>query len=300
MGCRSFWIVCSLVAAGLVSGCASLRVPSPLEPLERRYLYYPAAYPVGDWQPAGLAFEDAWFAAADGTRLHGWYVPRPDPRAVVLYLHGNAGNLSHRVDILRRINERYQATVMIFDYRGYGRSEGTPGEKGLLQDARAAKAWLARRAGVPEADIVLLGRSLGGAVAVVLAAEGGARGLVLESTFTSVPELAKHYLPLLPARLLMQNRFDSLSKIAAFNGPLLQSHGTADRVIPYKLGRKLFQAAGDPKRFVTIRGGDHNDPQGEEYYRVLDEFIASLPPGGSSGSAWDPAVMETARLPIRR
>ena len=131
----------------------------------------PSRYPAGDWQPAGLAFEDAWFTAKDGTRLHGWYVPHPQPRAVVLFCHGNGGNVALWADVLRILHDRMGVTAMGFDYRGYGRSEGTPSEAGVLADARAARTWLAQRAGIAENQIVLMGRSLGGAVAVDLAAE---------------------------------------------------------------------------------------------------------------------------------
>src|SRR5439155_17149604 len=125
-------------------------------------------------------FEDAWFEADDGTRLHGWFAEAKNPRAVVLHTHGNAGNVTHRAPLLELFRERLRASILVFDYRGYGRSEGTPDEKGILADARAARRWLAKRAGVAESDVVLHGTSLGGGVAVDLAARDGARGLVLE------------------------------------------------------------------------------------------------------------------------
>jgi fermentation-respiration switch protein FrsA (DUF1100 family) len=137
----------------------------------------------------------------------------------------------------------------------------------VLADARAARAWLAQRAGIAENQIVLMGRSLGGGVAVDLAAADGARALVLESTFTSIPDVGQTMYPLLPMRLLMQTQFNSARKIANYHGPLLQSHGTADRVIPYSIACRLFDAANQPKQFVPIPGGDHNDPQTEEYYQ---------------------------------
>jgi hypothetical protein len=222
-------------------------------------------------------FEDARFTAEDGTRLHGWFVPHSHPRAVVLFAHGNAGNISHRAETLRILNQRHGLAVMAFDYRGYGRSEGDPNEQGLLQDARAARQWLAERTGVSEREIVLMGRSLGGGVMVDLAAEDGARGLVLASTFTSLPDVACHHVKWIPARALMKNRFDSLSKLSRYRGPLLQSHGDADEIIPYELGRTLFDSAVGRKRFLTIPGGTHNSPLSEEYRRAFDEFIGGLP-----------------------
>jgi fermentation-respiration switch protein FrsA (DUF1100 family) len=265
----------------LAAGCAHLGPYSPLAPLEQRVVYYPARYPEGNWEPQGLNYEDVSFTAADGTRLHGWFVPHPQPRAVVLFLHGNAGNITSRAPSLAILNRRHGLAVMTFDYRGYGRSEGRPHEWGLRQDARAARAWLAKRTGVAESDIVLMGRSLGGGVAVDLAADDGARGLVLASTFTSVPDVAAHHAPWAAPRLLMSNRFDSLSKIEKYHGPLLMSHGDADRTIPYEQGQRLFAAAPGPKRFITIPGGDHNTPQSEEYRQALDEFLAALPPARS-------------------
>jgi len=244
---------------------------------EESLIFVPAKYPDGDFQPPGLAFEDAHFTAADGTRLHGWYLERRDAIAVLLFAHGNAGNLTHRADVLRVLHQHLPATVMIFDYRGYGRSEGTPTEEGILQDARAARAWLARRAGIAEAQIVLLGRSLGGAVMVDLATRDGARALILEGTFTSLPDVGAYHYPWAPVRLLMRTRLDSLAKIGNYHGPLLQSHGDADRIVPYELGRRLHDAVpGAAKKFLRIPAGDHNDPQPGWYYDELRAFLRGL------------------------
>ncbi len=244
---------------------------------EESLIFFPSRYPEGDWHPAGLEFEDAWFTAADGVKLHGWYVPCDKPRAVVLFAHGNAGNLSDRAEMLRYLQGPLRTSVMIFDYRGYGRSEGQPNEAGVLLDARAARAWLAKRAGVQEKDIVLLGESIGGAVMVDLAAADGARGLVLENSFTSLADVAAHHYPFFPARALMRNRLDSLAKIGQYHGPLLIRHGDADTIIPFEQGQRLFAAANEPKRMVVLPGGDHNDPPTREYLAALDQFLARLP-----------------------
>jgi fermentation-respiration switch protein FrsA (DUF1100 family) len=240
---------------------------------EEALIFFPARFPEGDWQPPGLPFEDAWFQSADGTRLHGWYVPHEQPRAVVLFCHGNAGNISHRADMLRVLHDLVGVSVLAFDYRGYGRSEGKPNEAGILADARAARAWLAQRAGIGQNEIVLMGRSLGGAVAIDLAANDGARALVVESSFTSIPDVAAYHYPWLPVRWAMRTRLDSLGKITAYRGPLLQSHGTADTIIPYRLGCRLFEAANQPKQFITLPDLDHNDPQPLEYYDRLTKFL---------------------------
>ena len=248
---------------------------NPLAKIEKSMVFAPSRYPAGNWQPPGLVFEDATFTASDGTRLNGWFVPHPQPRAVVLFCHGNGGNVALWGDELRILHDRMGVSVLGFDYRGYGRSEGTPSEAGILADARAARTWLARRAGITENQVVLMGRSLGGAVAVNLAADG-ARGLILESTFTSMPEVGHAALPWLPVRALMHTQFNSLAKIGTYHGPLLESHGTADRLIPYAIGRQLFEAANEPKQFVVIPGGDHNDPQTDEYYAALSAFLGRL------------------------
>ncbi len=179
--------------------------------LERKLIFFPTRH--GNWNPPGLVFEDAHFQASDGTRLHGWYVPHAEAKAVVLIAHGNAGNLADRAWLLGQLNRRVQVGVMIFDYRGYGRSEGSPDEPGILADARAARAWLARRLQIREQDIVLMGRSLGSGVMVDLAAKDGARGLILDSAFPSLPDVAAHHYPFFPVRWLMRTRLDSLSKI---------------------------------------------------------------------------------------
>jgi uncharacterized protein len=244
--------------------------------LETALVFIPRRYPVGDWHPAGLAFEDAWFHSADGTQLHGWFLPQTRPRAVVLFCHGNEGNVATWAGALRIIHDRLSVAVLGFDYRGYGRSEGSPSEAGILADARAARAWLAHRAGIPENQIVVMGRSLGGAVAIDLAAQDGARALVVESTFTSAPDIADAKLPWLPLRRLMRTQLDSMAKIRNYQGPFLQSHGTDDRLVPFEMGQRLFAAANEPKRFVTIPGGGHNDPQTDEYYVALSDFLSRL------------------------
>ncbi|MHB1035336.1 MAG: alpha/beta hydrolase [Pirellulales bacterium] len=245
---------------------------------EESFVFLPTKYPDGNWRPPGLAFEDAWFAAADATRLHGWYVAHPRPKAVILWAHGNGGNLSYRdrAETLRRLHDQLGVSVMLFDYRGYGRSEGTPTEPGILDDARAARAWLAGKAGVRESEVVLFGDSLGGAVMVDLAAKDGARGLILENTFTALPDAAAYHFPWLPVRTLMRIRLDSLSKIADYHGPLLQLHGNADTLVPYELGQQLFAAANDPKQFVTIDGGNHNDERSPRFYEAVGAFLKRL------------------------
>lgn len=259
----------------IVGGCASLGPLSPLKPLETSLIYQPAEWPNDFEVPQAAAVEDAWFHATDGTKLHGLFAEHPDPQAVALVCHGNAGNVADRLGSLSILHGAHRLSVLMFDYRGYGKSEGSPDEKGILSDARAARKWLAKRTGVSESEIVIMGRSLGGAVAVDLASQDGAKALVIASTFPSLPKVAKHHLKLLPANLLMTQRLDSLSKIQHFSGPLLQSHAIDDELIPISLGRQLFEAAPGHKRFVEVTGG-HNAPQSPEYRHALEELLKSL------------------------
>jgi fermentation-respiration switch protein FrsA (DUF1100 family) len=242
---------------------------------EESLIFVPFSSPDDDWHPSGLQIEDAWFNAADGVRIHGWYVAHENPRAVVLFAHGNAGNVTHRADILRALNQHVGVSVLIFDYRGYGRSAGKPTERGILADARAARAWLARREKIPEGQIVLMGESIGGAVAVDLAADG-ARGLIVQNSFASLPEVAAYHLPWVPVRLLMRMRLNSAARIRDYHGPLLQSHGDRDTIVPLASAQRLFAAANEPKKFILIPGGDHNDAHSPEYYEQVREFVESL------------------------
>ncbi len=244
--------------------------------LDETLLFFPVKHPQGNWKPAGLDFEDTAFQADDGTKLHGWYCPCKNPRAVVLYAHGNGGNLSYDAELMKHLQKQLRVTVLTFDYRGYGKSGGEPTIDGVLKDARAARKFLATRADLKESAIVLMGRSLGGAVVVPLAAESRPRGLILESTFSSLKEVAAHHYGVL-AEIVPKDRLDSVTHLARYDGPLLLSHGDADRVIPFAQGEKIFQSAKGPKEFVRIKGGDHNDPQPAEYYRKLEQFIAKLP-----------------------
>lgn len=245
--------------------------------LENRLIFGPLRHPSGIWRPVGLKFEDVHFTAADDVELHGWYVPHPQPRAHVLFAHGNGGNVTYWAEEYAALHE-LGAAVFAFDYRGYGRSQGAPHEAGLLADARAARAWLATRAGIDPRDVVVMGVSLGGGVAVDLAAADGARGLILQNTFSSLPDAAAVHYPWVPVRWLMRSRFDSAAKIARYEGPLLQTHGDDDDIVPLPLGQRLFAAANEPKRFVLISGGGHNDPLAPTFVTALGEFFESLPP----------------------
>ncbi|MBL8852057.1 MAG: alpha/beta hydrolase [Planctomycetaceae bacterium] len=266
-----------LAAAIAVSGCAALGPFSPLAPLEQALVFQPQRFPKGDWSPTDLAFEDATFQADDGTRLHGWYLPHPAPQAVVLFAHGNGGNITHYADFLRDLQQRHDVALLGFDYRGYGRCDGKPSETGVVMDARAARRWLAGRTGYAEPAIVLMGHSLGGGVMAQLAAADGAPALILVSTFTSLPDVGNAHTPWLLPQAVMQNRLDSRSALQKFRGPVLISHGDADKLIPINQALALYDAAAGPKQLVTVPGGHHNDGLSDEFHVALDRLLSSLP-----------------------
>lgn len=243
--------------------------------LLERYLVYPAP-PAGrgEWEPKGVAVEDVWIDQPDGVRLHGWFFPREGAPRAVLYLHGNAEHVADKPHLMKALGEKLDAQVLEIDYRGYGQSSGKPFEQGVIEDGMAAQRWLAERTGRQPDEVVLIGRSLGGAVAVACAAELGAEALVLQSTFSRLTDAASHHFPWLPVRLLMRNRYDSLARIQQYDGPLFASHGRPDRVVPFELGRSLFDASpSTTKEFFEIADRGHNEPQPREYYDALAAFL---------------------------
>lgn len=216
---------------------------------------------------AGLVYESVTLTTEDGLKLDAWYVPAPDARGVVLFCHGNAGNITHRLTTLTLLHELGLASL-IFDYRGYGLSEGQPSEAGTYRDAEAAWQYLRQRGHAAD-DIIVMGRSLGAAVATELAQRHAARALVLESAFTSVPDTAAEHYPFLPVRWLSRFQYDTLRRLPSIHVPVLIVHSRDDEIIPYHHGRRLFEAANEPKEFLELRGG-HNDAifvSGLDYYR---------------------------------
>lgn len=244
-----------------------------------RYWFFPLPGEVGNYQPAHLNFEDAWIDGPRGHRLHGWYVEVKNPTAVILLCHGSGGNLSREDGVLDRLTKIAGASVLLFDYEGYGKSEGdVPDEQGFYDDARAARDWLAHRAKVAPTSIVVLGRSLGAAVAVHLAARDGARGLIVQNGFSSLVDVSAHHYWWAPIHPFLRYRFENVEMIKSHQGPLLQSHAEKDRVVPLSMGQRLSDAAPGRKTFLILPGLDHGDPEPDDYYLKLREFLASLPP----------------------
>lgn len=241
--------------------------------LANRSAFFPMRHPAGDWSSqAAAGAQDLWLTTADRIRIHAWWNPGREATAVTLFLHGNAGNVTHRTGAMREINAAGSA-VLIPDYRGYGRSEGSPSEAGLARDAEAAYEWLIAQ-GWPPSRIILHGESLGTSIAAGLAARRPCAGLILEAPFPSARAVAARVLPLLGPLLVWG--FDTRSSIAEVRVPLLIIHGDADEVIDFSLGREVFDAASEPKTFWAVPGAGHNDiagTAGPEYRRRLQRFI---------------------------
>lgn len=242
--------------------------------LQERFIYFPL--PTIEATPAviNLPFSKVALVTTDNLSLSAWFVPAEKPKGAILFCHGNGGNISHRLESLRIFHALGYSTL-IFDYRGYGESEGAPDEAGTYLDARAAWRHLTDNLGFAPQEIVLFGRSLGAAVAADLAAEVTPAGLIVESAFTSAPDFAGELFPLLPARLLCKYRYDTLRSLAKIACPLLVVHSPDDEIIPFAHGKKLYAAAHAPKQFLEIRG-DHNSGflVSESIYRgTLDVFL---------------------------
>lgn len=242
-----------------------------------RLVFFPDRHLVASPADRGLPHSEHWITTADGVRVHAWYIPGPERAPVVLFLHGNAGNISHRLDTAALLS-RLGAGVMLLSYRGYGLSGGSASESGTYRDAAAAHAYLTGTLGVPASRLVVFGRSLGGGVASWLASERACGALILESTFTSVPDLGAHVYPAFPVRLLARIRYDTRSRIARARCPVTIIHSRSDEVVPFTHGEALFREAAAQKRFVEIRGG-HNEAlmlRDPAYADYLEQLFAAL------------------------
>jgi fermentation-respiration switch protein FrsA (DUF1100 family) len=244
------------------------------------FLFFPDRALDGTPAEAGLSYADVEFQTEDGESLHGWWISSETRPALahVLHMHGNAGNISHRI-FEARLLAAAGLDVFLFDYRGYGRSSGRPSEEGTYRDARAARQALARQEGVAAERLIYLGESLGGAVAVHEALESPPLGLVLRSTFTSVRALAKLHYPVVP-RALVPDAYPSLERVARLRCPVLVVHGERDDIAPFSQGEALFAAAPEPKRFHRVPRADHNDlvvTAPDEYSRIIAGWVKALP-----------------------
>ena len=228
----------------------------------------------------GLDFEPLTLATRDGEQLDAWFIPATQARGVLLFCHGNAGNIAHRLDSIRLFHE-LGLSVLIFDYRGYGHSSGRPTEQGTYLDVDSAWDYLVEKRAILPGQIILFGRSLGAAIAADLASRQGGAAVILESAFTSVPDIAATLYPWLPVRWLSRYRYDTEKKLADIHRPVLIVHSRDDEIIPFANGERLFVAAHEPKQLLELRGG-HNDGfiiSGKAYIEGLDSFLGHLPGG---------------------
>lgn len=267
-------------------------------------LVYPGSkYPKGNWEAEKLGYSEVEFKSTDGTKLFGWYLSYVPPGGVaagkgnsnepsnggagnsksksqartILHCHGNAENIAQvGAYTARQFSQSLRANVFAFDYRGFGKSEGSPHEQGVLQDAEAALEWVCQKDNVKPNDVILVGHSLGGGPACFLAEKYGCRALILQRTFSSLPEVAAYHYPVFPVGWIMQNRMDSATAITSCPMPLFQSHGDQDTLIPIQLGKKIFdRSPAKKKKFFKVKGMGHLDPLPGNYWRALAAFIDS-------------------------
>lgn len=256
-----------------------------------RLVFYPTRE--HDWRPeeVGLPYEPVRIYTEDGIELDAWFVPAQNASYTILFCHGNAGNISHRLDSLLLFRE-WGLNCLIFDYRGYGRSGGRPSEKGIYQDAAACWKWLTEVRQIPPETIILYGQSLGGAVAANLAAQLAEQagpqpaGLVIESTFSSLVDIGRHYYPWFPVRWFVRFRFDTVQAVRKVYIPVLVIHSPNDEIVPFELGQKIFENANSPKQFSRI-SGSHNEgflQDLQTYQTIWTEWVEQLKNRASSAS----------------
>lgn len=261
----------------LAGGAALVLAVVIVRLLENRFIYFPPRYPEGFSPPEdyGLRLEDVWFVTKDHVRLNAWFLRNPSSPKVLLWLHGNAENIGYDLSLLK-VYARLGINVLALDYRGYGKSEGSPDEAGVYRDAEAAYDYLVEARHFQPEDVVVFGHSLGGAVAIDLAAHRKCGGLIVQSSFTTGREMARRIFLIPGFEYIPKSRFDSLRKIARVRVPILIVHGTRDAVVPFSMGQRLFQAAPEPKTFLPVEGAGHNDVAeagGERYLERLRGFI---------------------------
>jgi len=269
--------ILGVVGAVIVLAAAAAYGIAPM--FENRFIYYPDTAYVALPEQYGLVAEDVWLDTEDGGRVHGWYVaPQGPPTAYVLFSHGNAGNISGRLPAAAELVSRGMA-VLLYDYRGYGKSPGTPDEQGLYRDGEAALAHLVQRAGDP-GKVVLYGRSLGGGVSWELASRHPElAGIVSDCTFTSVPDMASRLIPIPLVGALIRTKMANRDKVSKVTLPKLLFHGTADELIPFAMGEELAAAAAEPVEFVPLEGAGHNDTTAVDpqlYFGTFERFVGAI------------------------
>lgn len=265
---RAAIVLTAVVVVGALLRCTHV--------VDRSLIYFPSREIERTPGDVGLEFEDVEFHSPDGVALHGWFVPGGGETTLV-WFHGNGGNIGHRVDKMLKLTKRLGDNVFIFDYRGYGRSAGSPDEEGTYLDAEAAIAHVRSRDDVDSEKIIYFGASLGCAVATEMAIRYPPRGLICVSAFTSIRAMARSAYPFLPGlQFLVTTKYDTLSKIAQVEVPVMVMHGDRDKIVPFSMGEELFETANEPKRFYRVEGADHNDTHivgGAAFFDALGEFV---------------------------
>ena len=269
------WIV--IVIAGVFVAFAGY-----LFVFQSNYVYYPERTLYTDPGNIGLSFENVSFETTDRVKLTGWFIPSDSSIGVILFCHGNAGNMSHRLDSIQ-IFHRLDLGIFIFDYRGYGQSEGKPSEIGTYRDVEAGWNYLVEERQIKPNTIIIFGRSLGGAVAAWQANNHTPGALILESTFTSAPDIGAKYYPFLPVRWLSRFEYDTATYLKGVKCPVLIVHSPNDEMMPFSHGQQLFEIAKEPKEFLKI-SGSHNEgfiTSGSQYEEGINAFISRyLPSNG--------------------
>jgi len=268
-----------LVNVTLLAGTIYFGLCLGLFVFQSSLVYFPSKSIYATPETAGLKHEDVWLTTADNVRIHGWFVSHPQPRGTLLFFHGNAGNIGDRIESLS-IFHKLGLNSFIIDYHGYGLSGGSAGEQETYLDARAAWDHLVNQRRIPPGKIVLFGRSLGGGVAAWLSNQVTAAGLIMESSFTSVPDLAAKFYPIFPVRWLARIRYDATAALSGGRGPVLIVHSTDDEIVPFAHARALYEAAAASKSLLQLSGG-HNDGflrSGERYVNGLAAFLGEVLP----------------------
>ena len=248
---------------------------------ESTFVFQPSPWEDRNWaQLSGLPLEEVWLAVTDGVTVFGWFVNAGSTAPVILWCHGNAGNVSHRLGNIRQLHQR-GISVFIFDYRGYGRSTGVPSEPGFYQDALACYDYLIHQRRISGKTMIIFGRSLGSGVAGEVAVQRDSAGLIVEGAFPSIQAMSDHHYFGLPARWVMDVEFNLMQKVQALKVPLLVIHGDRDSVVPMFLGKQVFDAASEPKWWYAVSSAGHNDVPlvgGESYFREIDTFLHRVLP----------------------
>lgn len=247
---------------------------------ENKLVFFPQQYPSG-FEAVSLLNSppEDYFIPVDGNTIHAWNFGFKTARKTILFFHGNAGNLAGRLHFFQHLDRYLDVNIFAIDYSGYGKSTGSPSEKNVYRDAKAAYDYLNKSLGVSSENIIIWGRSLGGAIAVNLATERNAKALILEATFSSGKDMIKQMFGIIPVGLATSIKFNSTDKIINIDSPKLFIHGDADSVVPFDLGRKLFTISPEPKQFITLPGANHNDTYivgGDKYWQAIRAFIAHI------------------------